>query len=919
MKHSLGLFYSLLSFLLLFTLTVSAQPFKLADYVGKVSNVAAQQQRERIHLHLDKPFYAAGDDIWIKSYLVLGPENKLSALSNVLYIDLLDENDVLIQRKIVPVVSGLGITDFALPDTLKAGNYKLRSYTQYMRNFEDFGLFEQALSIVGLTKDPYIFEQGYDYVQEKNKQNLISHIRVLDADSHQPIANKRVNYRMVLNDQRPQRGNARTDAQGNIYIELAEVSKIIQGQLELELDNGVTKVLPLNHIQPKPSVQFFAEGGTFLAGHENTIGYKSIGPDGLAMNVEGRIFNRAGQLVSTFKSFPNGMGYFHLNALAGEKYVAEMLFENGHIEKLELPEVKNSGITVNVNNQEASQLQVSIKVTEDLINSQTVNVVLQQEGQVFYASTKALNTNENIIYIPKHILPLGIIQVSVLNAEFQPLTERHVFIDNETQYMPLALFNLPEQIGARSLINLEIESGRAIDTNRFATLSVAVVDLNKLGVEEVHQHWNIFSSLLLSPYLKGYIEKPAQYFDFKNEQRFDQLEALMLTQGWTKLDWSTALIEKSLNEQFMPEKSLAIRGKVTRLNGRTPIADAEVVLMSMDSTQIALTTTTDKNGLFEFDNLLFNDGVQFLLQAKSERRNNDVMLHLFEESNLPLSTERTYYQAAENIQKITDTYAQHSAEEFENWVKQGFKTKVNVIEEVRVDVTVARIKEVTKHSSNLNGPGNADYVVTMYELENCINITTCLLGKLPGVMFENGWPYLLNSMFTTGASVNGGGSPRMLVVVDGLEFGTEADESPLLSLYPSDIASVELLKHPGTTAIYGSKGFAGVLIVTTKTGDLTVGIKKENNFITKRTSALGFAVARSFYVPIYSINGTSMSHLKDLRSTIHWEPNVVTDEKGKASLEFYTADGPGKYLITVEGIDLQGRIGRITKVIHVDK
>lgn len=62
-----------------------------------------------------------------------------------------------------------------------------------------------------------------------------------------------------------------------------------------------------------------------------------------------------------------------------------------------------------------------------------------------------------------------------------------------------------------------------------------------------------------------------------------------------------------------------------------------------------------------------------------------------------------------------------------------------------------------------------------------------------------------------------------------------------------------------------------------------------------------------------------MSHLKDLRSTIHWEPNVVTDEKGKASLEFYTADGPGKYLITVEGIDLQGRIGRITKVIHVDK
>lgn len=918
MKHSLGLFYSLLSFLLLFTLSVSAQPFKLADYVGKVSNVAAQQQRERLHLHLDKPFYAAGDDIWIKSYLVIGAENRLSALSSVLYVDLLDENDVLVQRKIVPVVSGLGITDFALPDTLQAGNYKLRGYTQYMRNFDDYTLFEQVLPIMGLTSNSYIIEQAYDYVQERNKQKLISHIRLRDAVSQQPIANKRVNYRMVLNDQRPQRGNARTDAQGNIYIELAEATKIIQGQLELDLDNGVTKVLPLNHIQPKPSLQFFAEGGNFLAGQENTLGFKAIGPDGLAVIVEGKVFNRAGQLVSTFKSFPTGMGFIQLKPLAGEKYVAEVLFENGHNEKVDLPEVMVSGITVGVNNQEATQLRVSIKVSEDLINSQTVNVVLQQEGQVFYSSTKALNTNENIIYIPKHILPLGIIQVSVLNTEYQPLTERHVFINNETQHLPLALFKLPEKIGSRSLINLEIEAGRAIDTNRFAALSVAVVDLNKLGVEEDHQHWNIFSSLLLSPYLKGYIEKPAQYFDYKNEQRFDQLEALMLTQGWTKLDWSTALIEKSLNEQFMPEKSLAIRGKVTRLNGRTPIADAEVVLMSMDSTQIALTTTTDKNGLFEFDNLLFNDGVQFLLQAKSDRIKNDIMLHLFEESSLPLGTDRTYYQASENTAKLTDTYAQHSAEEFENWVKQGFKTKVNVIEEVRVDVTVARIKEVTKHSSNLNGPGNADYVVTMYELENCINITTCLLGKLPGVMFENGWPYLLNSLFTTGASVGGGG-PRMLVVVDGMEFGPEADESPLLSLNPTDIASVELLKHPGTIGVYGSKGFAGVLIVTTKTGDLTVGIKKENNFITKRTSALGFAVARSFYAPIYSINGASMSHLKDLRSTIHWEPNVVTDEKGKASLEFYTADGPGKYLITVEGIDLQGRIGRVTKVIHVDK
>jgi TonB-dependent SusC/RagA subfamily outer membrane receptor len=59
-------------------------------------------------------------------------------------------------------------------------------------------------------------------------------------------------------------------------------------------------------------------------------------------------------------------------------------------------------------------------------------------------------------------------------------------------------------------------------------------------------------------------------------------------------------------------------------------------------------------------------------------------------------------------------------------------------------------------------------------------------------------------------SINGGNSA--LVVIDGLQGGN------LNSLNPNDIESVEVLKDASATAIYGSQGANGVILVTTKIG-----------------------------------------------------------------------------------------------------
>jgi len=72
-----------------------------------------------------------------------------------------------------------------------------------------------------------------------------------------------------------------------------------------------------------------------------------------------------------------------------------------------------------------------------------------------------------------------------------------------------------------------------------------------------------------------------------------------------------------------------------------------------------------------------------------------------------------------------------------------------------------------------------------------------------------------------------------------------------------------------------------------------------------------------FYSPKYKI--PNKSGLPDARSTIYWEPNIITNEKGEASFSFYSADLVGSYTISIEGSDLQGGIGSLKSIIKIEK
>jgi len=70
------------------------------------------------------------------------------------------------------------------------------------------------------------------------------------------------------------------------------------------------------------------------------------------------------------------------------------------------------------------------------------------------------------------------------------------------------------------------------------------------------------------------------------------------------------------------------------------------------------------------------------------------------------------------------------------------------------------------------------------------------------------------------------------------------------------------------------------------------------------TDVTGYYDARMFYTPVYV--SPADDRKPDMRTTIHWEPMLVTDENGKATVSYYNADPKTNVRVTIEGLSEKG-------------
>jgi len=112
--------------------------------------------------------------------------------------------------------------------------------------------------------------------------------------------------------------------------------------------------------------------------------------------------------------------------------------------------------------------------------------------------------------------------------------------------------------------------------------------------------------------------------------------------------------------------------------------------------------------------------------------------------------------------------------------------------------------------------------------------------------------------------------------------------------------------YPGTMQV---PSFGGIISIYTKNG---IGLAGALDFPDKSLNFQRipiFALEKEFYSPQHNSNSHYDPNTPDLRGPIYWNPNVITNLKGEATISFYHSDDIGDFQLIVETVASNGKIG----------
>lgn len=631
----------------------------------------------------------------------------------------------------------------------------------------------------------------------------------------------------------------------------------------------------------KPEIQFFPEGGNLVTGLNSKVAFKAINKHGAGLNAEGVIVDNTGKTVTTFTTKHLGMGYFYLLPEDGKTYKAKVTFANGDQNTVDLPAANAKGIVLALDNGDPELLKLSVSCNKayfDENQNKEFNVVINSGIAVSRGRIK-LSSPLFATSLKKGQFRSGVVQFTLFSPDDSPLAERLVFINRPDQ-LKLSLNTVKNSFSKRQKTVVSVTSRNKADSLVSGHFSVAVINETQVHPNENKEN-TILTWLLLGSDLRGYIEQPNYYFAHTSPETSADLDVLMLTQGFRRFVWKKLLDDKYPPFRIKPDSGLAISGLISNGAGK-PAVGEHVDLISLDGGPV-LSQLTDTAGRFSFTGLEFPDSTHVLLKAgNGKNKNTNLITYNAEKPQFVLSG--TIWPPDQVNQDSITTLKK---------VKSEDSLKINGTNAANRNAD--NESEKNKKGQNLTGSTAADQVLYNKDLGDG-ELIDKLTAMLRDVLYLNGNFYLqvgLNSSVLKPVNNN------MLLIVDGNKV------LDLSGLQTTDVEKVEVIKDINAST-YGAEGAFGVLIITTKRGKDVINSVSKGPF---QFTFHGYYRAKEFYSPKYE-NSRINNGQKDFRSTIYWQPEIITGKDGNASFEYYNADGTGTYRIVIEGIDDKGNLGR---------
>ncbi|MBN2891810.1 MAG: TonB-dependent receptor plug domain-containing protein [Bacteroidales bacterium] len=544
--------------------------------------------------------------------------------------------------------------------------------------------------------------------------------------------------------------------------------------------------------QKKKQNQIFCDmsysSQNLVAGIDNKIIFNCFDYMGNQLDCNARIISNKRKHL--YELYPINDNFVELKPIENEKLKIVFTSNNYKKRRIKLNKAENSGISINTNQQKESltiNFISNYPKTKDTL-SRTYYIIVEKNGKI-YSKKEAEVFEKEQLSIDNKELPKGISRLVIFNKNYEKIFEQQIYIEPKK----------PDFIVETSRINDTLNVHIKITKSNFANISISLT-------KDTSKNTNIFDYYY---FFSGIISTSLNRFINTNTE---QKQNLIITE--TKFKYS-ADYEDLLNTNYKKHKEktgVTISGRVSNILEKVPAKNASLSLTILNSYNDVFYTTTDENGFFKFENLIYPDSIEFLIEAQTQQGKKHVVIFL-------------------DNYDTSDIYFNEN----QNEIKK-FKLKKSQEKKVK--------KRTTIHS-------NADQIIYFDEINTAStsNPLEVLQGRVPGYDTQGE-----SSLLRGFTSITQSNEP--LYLIDDIPTNASA----VSNLNIDDIDRIEIIKNASYSAIYGQRGSNGIIAVYTKQGyniiwgkiySKTAGISQKIFFEKDTTKSLNKTV---FWNPEIKIN-----------------------------------------------------------------
>ncbi len=560
----------------------------------KNSTFNEQLPEDRVYLQFDKPMYEPGESIWFSAFVRDGQSLKPSTKSDIVHVELLSPKGTVERTISIIAKNGVAPGDFSLDKEALGGLYKVRAYTNWMKNEGDGNYFEKDLQVQDVVLPNLKMKLDFERKAFGAGDEVVAKLE-LNTNENKPLSDYKIKFVANLNGQKFIEKADVTDADGMRFIKfsLPKDLKTNDGLLNVMIDyNGntesISRSIPI--ILNKITFQLFPEGGDLVNGLESNVAFRAMNEFGKPADVEGVVMNDKGDVLTAFSSFHQGMGAFKITPKQNEKYTVKIIKPEGIRETYSLPNALTRGYVMDVDNSKESELTVNINTTE----SEELSVVAQVRGRIYYSTAVDAKKGANKLIFPTNNFPIGVSQITLFDSKGIARAERLAFVNKDKQ-LSISIETDKEKYQPREKVKMTVtvkdERGMPMPAN----ISLAVANDQFLSFAD-DKSGNILSQLLLQQDIKEKVEEPAFYFDKKEKKAGQALDYLLMTAGWRRYTWEQVDAGNLPAINYPGEKAI-VSGIVMDANTGKPLANARIKIAG------GAEYATDENGKFIFNKL----------------------------------------------------------------------------------------------------------------------------------------------------------------------------------------------------------------------------------------------------------------------------------------------------------------------------